>query len=106
MSDITINRNKGNAASKIANDVVEPTKRATRERVLEYVCNHHGVTSKDVQDHLRKMVYHPDNWPPNAFSGRLSKLKADGFIAVLPTLRDGLQVFVKAEAQMSLLEAR
>lgn len=102
--DICERKHGGNEASVIANDLVAPSKRAVRERVFEFVCAHHGVTSKDVQAHLRKMVYHPDSWPMNAFSGRLSELRDDGLIDSLPALRNGLQVWVKAEQQRQLLE--
>lgn len=103
-SDICESKHHNNQASVEAFERAKPHASRTREAIKDFIWAHRGVTSEDVQAHLRKMLPHADNWPPNAFSGRLTELKRDELIDVLPALRGGRQVFVKYEAQRQLLE--
>ena len=117
MSDITINRNKGNAASKIANDVVEPTKGAIVEIVIDYIHRYpQGKTSEDVAEYLQFVKPRNGGWPANCVSPRITEAKGEFYLGTeIPRgdrrimacgLRKSRQILVRYEAQMSLLEAR
>jgi hypothetical protein len=61
------------------------------------------VTSEDIQQYLRRVSWHPDNFPPNVVSPRISEAKRDKLI-MANGFRHGRQILVKWQAQMSLLE--
>lgn len=102
--DITSNKHHNNPASVEAFERAKPHASRTREVIKDFIWAHRGVTSEDVQAHLRKMLPHADNWPPNAFSRRITEFLADKQIDRLPALRNGRQVLVRFKKQMALLE--
>lgn len=95
--DITKSRHKNNPASNAAFERGQSSHEAAKQRVYELIAESQGITSKEIAERL--------GWSLHTFSGRISQLKAAGFIRGTGERRYGAEVLVavrKAE-QMSLL---
>jgi DNA-binding MarR family transcriptional regulator len=95
--DITSNRHGGNEASRVAFIKSEPFHKSQRVRIYEMIAESSGLTSKDIAKKT--------GWAMHTFSGRITKLKEDGFIRGTGKLEYGCEVLVAVERQSNLWEA-
>lgn len=98
MSDITANRHKNNPASVQAWERGHSSHEAAKQRVYELIADSQGITSKEIAQKL--------GWALHTFSGRISQLKASGFIRGTGERRMGAEILVavRVPKQLSLMD--
>lgn len=84
LADICRRKHKGNERSEAANRKVNATKTSVAQTIYSLIAASAGLTSKEIGVKLGKEIH--------TFSGRISKLKADGKIYETGEERDGCAV--------------